>query len=164
MSFFFFFFVLLLKCPCVKLSVLNLHSILSCNITYFSLHTLTHIHTYTTTHKTLFCGCKCGSPWRRDHLDTPHDPWVSAHFIDAHTRASFIFLLIILFKWLPVAHDAQHITTIKPTTIVLVYKYIPFFQHKVYTFLSGWYFVYCTTSCWDNPGKITTSPPQRRVP
>lgn len=33
-----------------------------------------------------------------------------------------------------VVHAAQHIKSSKSTTLVLVYKYIPFFQHKVYTF------------------------------
>lgn len=49
-------------------------------------------------------------------------------------------------------HNTQHIDTTNPITIVLVYKYIPFFQHKFTLFLENWggLSVRCT-SC-DNPG------------
>lgn len=128
-------FFLLLKCPCVKLSVFWIHTTyFSCNITLFSLHT--HTRTHCETQNTPFCGCKRGSPWRRDHSDTMHDLWVSAHFINSFFF--FFFLLIVLlsdFQYhVSVVHDAPHINTTKSTTVVLVYKYIPFFQHKVYTF------------------------------
>lgn len=50
-------------------------------------------------------------------------------------------------------HNAQHVDTTKPITIVLVYKYIPFFQHKFTLFLkSGWCFFVCCAS-QGNPGK-----------
>lgn len=167
-------FILLLKCPCVKLCFwfhTTFFPVILCSFLY------THTHTHCDTQHT-FCDCKSGSPWRRDHSDATHDLWVSAHFIDTHRHTCFFTLF---FCWLfflsdfqyhvSVIHDAQHINTTKPTTIVLVYKYIPFFQHEVYTyFLSGWYFICCSTSCWYNPGKITATsppshppPPQRRV-
>lgn len=150
---------------------LNSHNTLSCNITFFSLHTDTHVHT----HKHTFCDCKCGSPWRRDHSDRTHDLWVSARFIDTHTHTCFLFFV---FCWLfflsdfqyhvSVGHDARHINT-KSTTIVLVYKYIPFFQHKVYTFFyRGGILSVVLQVCRYDPGKsnnhFTPSPPQRRVP
>lgn len=94
-----------------------------------------YIDTHTNTHNT-FCGCNCGSPWRRDHSDTTPNLWVSARFRHTHT-CLFFFLVVLLSDFqrhVSVVHDAQHIKTTKPTTIVLVYKYIPFFQHKVYTF------------------------------
>lgn len=108
------------------------------------MHTLRH-----TTH--FLCGCKCGSPWRRDHLDTTHDLWASAHFMNALTLA----FLILVFCWLFFL-ATQHISTTKSTTIVLVYKYIPFFLHKVYTF-----FFYGVVFCLFYYEITTTSPPKK---
>lgn len=76
-----------------------------------------------------------------------------------YTHLLFIFcvLLIVLlsdFQYhVSVGHDARHINT-KSTTIVLVYKYIPFFQHKVYTFFyRGGILSVVLQVCRYDPGK-----------
>lgn len=95
------------------------------------LYTSTLTHTHET--QNIFCDCKSGSPWRRDHTDITHNLWVSEHFVDTHS--CFLFFANYSFKWSCLSRtQSQHINTTKSTTAVRVYKYIPFFQHKVYTF------------------------------
>lgn len=68
-----------------------------------------------------------------------HNLWVSAYFINT-LAFSFLTSHRDFQDHVSVIHHAQHITT-KPTTKVLVYKNIPFFQHKVYIFFT--WVVFC---------------------
>lgn len=126
--FVFWFFILLLKCPCVKLSVFEFtqHAFLWYINFFFNTHTYMHMHILW--HRNTFCVCNFGSPWRRDHLDTTHthNLCVSAYFLN--TLAFFPLTSHRDFQdHVSVIHHAQHITT-KPTTKVSVYKNIPFFS------------------------------------
>lgn len=110
-----------------------------------SLHThLQKPHTYNTF---------CGSPWRRErgHFTFTHSHTRTHARTRTHTSC---FLLQWLWgsclSWTRRTAHVHMFKTSDSTTIVLVYKYIPFFQHKVYTFLSGWCFV---THLWNDPGK-----------
>lgn len=165
-------FVFVVKVPMCQTRCFWIHATLFPVILPTFLYTQTHTHVHT--HTNTFCDCKCGSPWRRDHSDRTHDLWVSARFIDTHTHTLafyFCVLLIVLlsdFQYhVSVGHDARHINT-KSTTIVLVYKYIPFFQHKVYTFFYRGGILSVVLQVVDTTlvNITTTSPPspQRRVP
>lgn len=163
---FLFYFILLLKCPCVKTQCFWIHTtFFAVILPSFSLHTHRHTHTDTLRHKTLSVVANVGAP-EEEITRTQHTTCGSLHILDTPVLFFYFFLTVLLSDFqrhVSVVHDAQHIKTTKPTTIVLVYKYIPFFQHKVYTFFIR--VVFCPVVrhfCWDNPGKITTTSPPKK--
>lgn len=98
------------------------------------LYTHTHTHTLRNTKHT-FLWLQTWEPLKKRSLGHNARPVGLCTFYK-HTFLSFSLIVLLSdFQYhVSVVHDAPHINTTKSTTVVLVYKYIPFFQHKVYTF------------------------------
>lgn len=88
---------------------------------------------HTLEHENLFCG----SPWRRDHLDTTHSLWVSAQ-----TPFFYHFLFEVTCRATFESHADAHYCKIHHSRVDLQKHSI--FQNRVYTFLFdfrlGWCF------------------------
>lgn len=147
-------FNLLLKCPCVKLSVFEFTHYFPVILPSFL---YTHTHTSTHAHTKHFLWLQMWEPLKKRSLGHNTQPMGLCTF-STHTHTHLLFYFSFLadcsFKWLPVSSYTMHSTllTTKPTTSSVGLQIHSIFSaQSLHFFLLGRYFVCCTTTLWRQP-------------
>ena len=127
------YFLSVVEVPMCQTLFLNSHNILSCNINsfFFVFFVNTHTHVHMLRHTNTFCG----SPWRRDQLDTNTQTFGSLHLFQTHSSSFVIFVFRCSLLWLTSLGPARCTTCLILPTSVGLQRHSIFFSSKFTLFV-----------------------------